>query len=74
MELYFGLFVALAVICLGASIMFFILWIDEKEYADLLKRVNEDYVKKWIEWEKGPKKTKSGIPIPPPALLGVDRF
>ena len=67
-------FMILFMVSFYAAILFFTLWQMENEYSDLLERVNKDYVKRWIEWEKGPKKTKNGDPIPPPIMLGIDRF
>ena len=74
MESLLSVCIGFAFLCFGTAIVFFILWVDEKEYSDLLERINKDFVKRWIEWEKGPKMTESGIPIPPPVMLGVDRF
>lgn len=67
-------FMILFMVSFYATILFFTLWQMEKEYSDLLEGVNKDYVKRWIEWKNGPKKTKNGVPIPPPAMLGIDRF
>lgn len=57
-----------------AAIWFLALWRMEKEYSDLLERLNKDFEERWIEWKEGPKMTKNGVTIPPPVMLGIDRF
>jgi flagellar basal body-associated protein FliL len=67
-------FMVLFVVSFIAALVFLALWRIEKQNHDSLKRQYMSYIetgdfrRKWEAWDKGPKRTKRGIPIPPPAL------